>query len=254
MNAPVAHEVDQIARRSLRALLRKEGLRDGCSTTSDLPSGQRLATRDGLDASFELPVGRSRTRRGRGWKSHEPRKGDHLVLAAPQRVAGVLSRPPVLAQCPPSWVGRGGSPSCFLTPGYRRSTARATALVPSSTVGRCGCSRVICRFLYSRRIGPLLASPCSARRLVSMEGRMIWVQGQAQQMGAGSVRTWHPRRCPARRCGPAHPAHEGDAWCGVGPSTQPVQRVPGQGEGGRRPGDGHGPAQHRFLSQGTACG
>jgi hypothetical protein len=35
-----------------------------------------------------------------------------------------------------------------------------------------------------------------------MQGRMIWVQGQAQQMGAGSVRTWHLEALPGETlCG-----------------------------------------------------
>jgi hypothetical protein len=48
---------------------------------------------------------------------------------------------------------------------------------------------------------------------MAMSGRMIWVQGQAQQMGAGAVRTWHLEGSP------------GETLCGR--PTLPMKATPG---------------------------
>jgi hypothetical protein len=46
-----------------------------------------------------------------------------------------------------------------------------------------------------------------------MPDRMVWVQGQAQQLGAGAVRTWHLEALP------------GETLCGR--PTLPMKATPG---------------------------
>jgi len=46
-----------------------------------------------------------------------------------------------------------------------------------------------------------------------MAGRMVWVQGQTQQLGAGAVRTWHLEAMP------------GETLCGR--PTLPLKAAPG---------------------------
>jgi len=52
-----------------------------------------------------------------------------------------------------------------------------------------------------------------ARIVIGMPSRMVWVQGQTEQLGAGTVRTWHLEAVP------------GETLCGR--PTLPLKAAPG---------------------------